>query len=186
MSAMDTIMLQHWKLVIAVVVSLAVITGCLVELVKQQLISWVDRQPWRSRMIPLQRNMMHNFGYSKSTTADETVIVDCYCFVIAICSHHLVMSLALTPVVVLGWDSAGSVGQFLFYAGAVGDLAYSTYDSVQITLRAFFPVSFKGLGVQLPRKYFIVMVCLHHMLSIMLTLPMILYYPTLRALHVLM
>ena len=63
-------------------------------------------------MIPLQRNMMHNFGYSKSTTADETVIVDCYCFVIAICSHHLVMSLALTPVVVLGWDSAGSVGQF--------------------------------------------------------------------------
>eukprot|EP00437_Effrenium_voratum_P057046 CAMPEP_0181541056 /NCGR_PEP_ID=MMETSP1110-20121109/77208_1 /TAXON_ID=174948 /ORGANISM="Symbiodinium sp., Strain CCMP421" /LENGTH=183 /DNA_ID=CAMNT_0023672723 /DNA_START=106 /DNA_END=653 /DNA_ORIENTATION=+ len=92
--------------------------------------------------------MMHNFGYSKSTTADETVIVDCYCFVIAICSHHLVMSLALTPVVVLGWDSAGSVGQFLFYAGAVGDLAYSTYDSVQITLRAFFPVSFKGHRVQ--------------------------------------
>ena len=109
---------------------------------------------------------MHNFGYSKSTTADETVIVDCYCFVIAICSHHLVMSLALTPVVVLGWDSAGSVGQFLFYSGAVGDLAYSIYDSVQVTLRTFFPVSFKCLGVQLPKKYFIVMVCLHHMLDV--------------------
>mmetsp|Transcript_119058 Transcript_119058/g.167379 ORF Transcript_119058/g.167379 Transcript_119058/m.167379 type:complete len:329 (+) Transcript_119058:36-1022(+) len=186
MSAMDAIMLQHSKLLIAVVVSLAAVTGCLVELVKKQLISWVDRQPWRLRMIPLQRNMMHNFGYSKSTTADETVIVDCYCFVIAICSHHLVMSLALTPVVVLGWDSAGSVGQFLSYSGAVGDLAYSIYDSVQVTLRTFFPVSFKCLGVQLPKKYFIVMVCLHHMLSMILTVPMILFYPTMRALHVLM
>ena len=126
---------------------------------------------------------MHNFGYSESATSDERVVVDCYCFLIAICSHHLVVSLALTPVAVLGWDSAGSAGKFLFYAGAVSDVAYSAYDSIQTTLRTFLPVSFKCLGVQLPKKYFIVIVCLHHTLSMLLTVPMILYYPTMRALQ---
>ncbi|CAE7516612.1 unnamed protein product [Symbiodinium microadriaticum] len=159
-----------------------------IELLKRRLISWVDKQPWRSRMIPPQRTMMHNFGYSESTTSDERVVVDCYCFLIAICicSHHLVVSLALTPVALLGWDSAGAVGQFLFYAGAVGDVAYSAYDTVQTTLRTFCPVSFKDLGVQLPKKYFIVIVCLHHTLSMLLTVPMTLYYPKMRALHILM
>ncbi|CAE7653644.1 unnamed protein product [Symbiodinium sp. CCMP2456] len=186
MSAMSASMLPQIKMVLMVIATLAAVTGCFIELLKRRLISWVDKQPWRSRMIPPQRNMMHNFGYSESITSDERVVVDCYCFLIAICSHHLVVSLALTPVAVLGWDSAGSVGQFLFYAGAVGDVAYSAYDTVQTTLRTFCPVSFKGLGVQLPKKYFIVMVCLHHTLSMMLTVPMILYYPKMRALHILM
>ncbi|CAE7796708.1 unnamed protein product [Symbiodinium sp. CCMP2592] len=186
MPAMFAGMLPQTKMVLVAIATLAAVTGCFIELLKRQLISWVDKQPWRSRMIPLQRGMMHNFGYSESATSDEKVVVDCYCFLIAICSHHLVVSLALTPVAVLGWDSAGSAGQFLFYAGAVSDVAYSAYDSVQTTLRTFLPVSFKCLGVQLPTKYFIVIVCLHHTLSMLLTVPMILYYPAMRALHVLM
>ena len=137
-------------------------------------------------MIPLQRNMMHNFGYSRSATSDEAVVIDCYCFTIVICSHHLLMSMALAPVALLGWETAGSNGQFLFCAGALGDLSFTVYDSAQIMLRTFFHKSFQFLGVQLPIKFFVVMVCLHHALSILLTVPMILHYPAMRAFHVIM
>ena len=172
--------------VFTLVLGLAACTGCAIELFKKRLIRWVENQPWRSRMIPLQQNMMLNFGYSRSTTCDEAVVIDCYCFTIAICSHHLLMSIALAPVALLGWDAAGSRGQFLFCAGALGDLAFTLYDALQITLRTFFSNTFRCLGVQLPVKFFVVMVCLHHALSLMLTVPMLLYYSSMSALHAIM
>ncbi|CAE7587869.1 unnamed protein product [Symbiodinium natans] len=174
------------KLALSFVVSTAALTGCVVELIKTRLIDWVDKQPWRARMLPLQQGLMHNFGYSKASTSDERVVVDNYCFVIAICSHHLVVSMALAPAALLGWDAAGFIGQSLFYVGALGDVAFSVYDAAQITLRTFFPSSFRRLGVQVPVKYFVVMVCLHHTLSMMLTVPMLLYYPSMRAFHLIM
>ena len=183
---MDSILLLHPKFSAALSLSLVALTGCCIETFKKYLMSWVDKQPWKSRMIPLQRNMMHNFGYSEAATTDERVVVDFYCFMIALCSHHLVMTLALTPAALLGWESLSCVGQVLFYAGALGDLACTAYDTLQTTLRTIFPVSFTCLGVQLPMKYFIVVVGLHHTLSMMLTVPMILYYPSMRALHILM
>lgn len=174
------------KITLAFLLALSVITGALIETLKWRLIHWVDRQAWRARMIPLQRKLMQNFGYSEAQTEEEATVVDAYCFVVAICGHHLLMSALLLPVVLWGWDSCGPRGHLMFYAGALGDLAYSIYDSLQIALRTFCPEKFKCLGVQMPLKFFIIMVCMHHMLSIFLTVPMILFYPSLRALHVIM
>ena len=138
-------------------------------------------------MIPLQRKVMLDlFGYSKTATSNEDVVIDFYCFTIAICSHHFLMSLALAPVALCGWDAAGSAGQWLFHAGALGDLAFTLYDAVQITLRTFCPDTFKCLGVQLPMRFFLGIVCLHHTLALMLTMPMIWYYSSMSALHAIM
>lgn len=129
---------------------------------------------------------MQNFGYSEAASKEDAMMVDAYCFVVAICSHHVVMSILLLPVILQGWEASGPIGQLMFYVGALGDLAYSIYDSLQISLRTFFPENFKFLGVQTPLKFFIIMVCMHHSLSITLTLPMILCYPSMRALHIIM
>lgn len=172
---------------VVLVLFLASLTGLGAEVLKRPLMRWIEAQPWKGRMIPLQRQTMHNFGFSKACTADEHLVVDSYAFLIMICSHHCVMSIFLAPVVFLGWEGAGSIGQLFFYLGAVGDLAFSVYDSIQIALRTFASKSTsKFLGARLPVKYFVSMVCLHHSLSMLLTLPMIIHYPSMKALHLIM
>ena len=174
------------KMTITTVMCMAVGTGFLIEMMKRRLIHWVNCQPWKSRMLPLQRKLMQNFGYSEAASKEDAMMVDAYCFAVAICSHHVVVSILLLPVILQGWEASGPIGQLMFYVGALGDLAYSIYDSLQISLRTFFPENFKFLGVQTPLKFFIIMVCMHHSLSITLTLPMILCYPSMRALHIIM
>jgi len=167
---------------LAFILSFAVVTGVAAELLNARLMRWVRTQPWLQRMIPLQRNMMLNFGFPESACSDE-MCLEMYCIVLIVCGNHLVMGLAMAPVAALGWEAAGEAGRLLFVMGGLGDVAYCVYDWIKCFCRTFLPETCQFWGAPFPMRYFVVLCVLHHTASMSLTVPMLTCHPEMREFH---
>lgn len=165
-----------------VILVLTLVTMILGEALTKVLIKYFQERPWWPRAAPLQKALMMNFGYPEESLNDAALI-DSYCFVIVFCGHHAFAGFAMIPVVLLGWDASGSVGQSMFLYACLADVALDIYDWLKKFVLCFFPSVFSFLGAPCPLAFFIILCILHHSLAMSMIVPLVLYYPSLPSFH---
>jgi len=174
--------LQEPQTCILLLLSLAVVNGVLFHAGMQHVKCKVKEQPWWPQAIPLQRQLLVNFGYTNEQ-CDDDVCLWGFAFVFVACTHHLVCGAALLPVFFLGWTGAGLLGQLTFIAAMLFDASLNIFDEWQMTMRLFFPREFEWLGPEQAKPFFFIMGVLHHPLALCMGVPMTLYYASLPAFH---
>lgn len=166
---------------LALTAALVVIMGVLCLRCCTWLMRWTANQLWWPAAAPRQKQLMLNFGYAEEDCTTKA-IVECWAYVLVACLHHFLAGCLLLPVCVAGWDGAGAVGQLLFYAGILLELAYDAFDSFRGIALRFFSDTFKFME-PVPWKPFIIMVVCHHQLAVIAILPMLMRYPHATEFH---
>jgi len=123
-----------------------------------------------------------NFGYPKGATTEDMAVYG-FCWIVTMCITHIVSAVLMLPVVALGWDGAGALGQLLFFLGSLSEVGFDIYDWTKTFLLTFFPSSVPELGPPGPVKAFVLICILHHSTVLGMTIPMNLSYPWFAAYH---
>jgi len=174
--------LQEPYVCIPLLLLLAVVNGVLYHFGMQNVKCKVKEQAWWPQAIPLQRNLLVNFGYPKEQ-CDANVCLWGFAFVVVACTHHFICGIALLPVFFFGWTGSGFIGQLAFISGMLFDASLNIFDEWQMTMRLFFPREFEWLGPEQAKPFFFIMGALHHPLALCMGVPMTLYYAWLPAFH---
>lgn len=152
-----------------------------IETARRKLEAFVCASKWWPRALPNQISVMVNFGYDSSITED--VAVYGFVWIITMCITHIVSASLMLPVVIMGWDASGPVGQVCFLLGTVSEVGFDIYDLTKLTLLAFFPSSFQALGPCCPIKTFMLIGLCHHTTVLGMAIPMNMQYPSIAAYH---
>lgn len=147
-----------------------------VEALNPLMMQIVQKRAWWPQACELQKDLSANFGYDRDQMTDEQAL-DSYTWILLVCSWHVVTGLMLFPVVIHGWDGAGSSGQLCFLFGTLFDLGFDLYDTGKKFLLTFVHSRFSSLGPPCPLQWFIVCCVMHHTLAMVLMVPMNLKYP---------
>lgn len=160
---------------------LALATGVLFEMLNKAIMGFVRTKPWCPQAMDLQKALCKNFGYKEEDCTYEAML-DMYSFVLVFCGHHLVAGLLMVPVVVMGWEAAGSTWQLCFIVAALADVSLDMFDVFKNFIRTFL---YKHLpwSSPCPLAFFIMICCLHHPLAMGMVIPMIINYPAMRSFH---
>merc|ERR1712039_460576 len=125
---------------------------------------------------------MVNFGYPKETITEKQAVWG-FVWIITMCITHTVSALLMLPVVLLGWNEVGHVGQCLFVIGTLSEVGFDIYDWLRLFLLVFFPSRFSFLGEPVPLLLFVLLAGFHHSTVLTMTLPMNLKYAHLASYH---
>lgn len=176
-------MLGTFKEAFIFVLVATVITGVVAEVMLSAIVAIVRDKSWWPRAAPLQKALMMNFGFPESWCPNEA-LVDCYAYVLVLCSHHTLCGLLTLPVVVSGWEVAGPTGQACMLIAVLMDVSVAVYDEIKMFCRTFLFKAFEPIWpVPCPKEFFVIMGVLHHPLAMIMAVPVVLYYPHLRAFH---
>lgn len=174
--------LQEPQTCIPLLFLLAVVNGVVYHSGMQTMQRKVKGQPWWPRAIPLQRQLLVNFGFPKEQ-CDADVCLWGFAFVNVACIHHFICGVSMLPVLFFGWTGVGLIGQLAFISAMLFDASLNIFDEWQMTMRFFFPREFEWLGPEQAKPFFFIMGVLHHPLALCMGVPMILYYAWLPAFH---
>lgn len=169
----------------------AVFWAFVIELSTPTVVRWVSRQPWWPAAMPVQKKLMVNFGYPDGTNAifpeglTPAILADGYGVVWIYVGTHAVCTMAMLPVVFLGWEESGPAGRTAFVLAALGDVGFDVYDWIKLTWKTWLPSHFVRITGQTPGSlpFWIIICLLHHPLAMTLVIPMNLYYSWLPAYH---
>eukprot|EP00927_Polykrikos_kofoidii_P049117 TRINITY_DN43243_c0_g1_i1.p1 TRINITY_DN43243_c0_g1~~TRINITY_DN43243_c0_g1_i1.p1 ORF type:complete len:293 (-),score=37.66 TRINITY_DN43243_c0_g1_i1:290-1168(-) len=163
-------------------VAFAVFWGVFIEVVRHPMARSVRSAAWWPRALPNQVNFMVNFGFSKAAVTEDVALYG-FIWVVTMCITHVVSASLMVPVIVVGWEGAGDLGQQLFLLGTLSEVGFDIYDWIKGFLLTFFRQSVPFLGPQNPVKAFIVLCMFHHTTVLSIVIPMNLKYPSLAAYH---
>ena len=160
----------------------SILWAVVAEVAKKALMDWLPRTRWWKHALGPQKKQCENFGFQD---VDEYLCRDAYAFVLFISGHHLVSVLPMLPVCWYGWDDVSDASRVAFVLGTLSVVGFDVADSIVTTIRTFAPrFAFRKFGWRpLPVIYWIIIVLLHHTLSIGLVIPMNLRYIALPHYH---
>lgn len=167
---------------VAVGLAFALFWGVFIETINEPVRQLVKRQKWWPQALPNQIAMMVNFGFEKDKIS-ERVALESFTWVITMCITHICSATLMIPVILRGWEGAGSWGQLFFALGTLSEVGFDLYDGPKLFLLAFFADHFPKLGGAVPVATFVLVGGLHHSTVLSLTIPMNLKYIYLPAYH---
>lgn len=161
----------------ATAIALAVFWGIVLETSKKKVNDSLPGTGWWHRAAKPVKSMMYNFGYPSNPTkkfpnaVTDEMARDFYAFQVTILFQHFLSALPMVPVLVYGWEDSSEVLKSMFILGTLSDVGFDIYDSWGSTVRTF-----TKHPDPLPIEFWVILVMLHHTMSLILVLPMNLKY----------
>lgn len=142
----------------------------------------VKRASWWPKTKVLLRALLIGFGVPEEMIEDEK-LHEMVLLGIFVGFHHSSAGALGLPVLALGWEESGVLGQQLFVMGGMVNIGWEVSHLVVMTLLLICPAKVACLGPPCDCLGW-VLTFVHHSLSIVLFVPCLLFYPDARPFHI--